>query len=114
MRRLGATVGALAAATAMSAVCGNPASGSAPDAAHRTSGHIVIGHGNPKGCTSTAVVKAVAGELEVGGLTSWPDEPAELPKLLERSSGDHTVRVWEAGAGPDQVGSLAAPTKKVQ
>ncbi|HEY7007778.1 MAG TPA: ATP-dependent RNA helicase HrpA, partial [Jatrophihabitantaceae bacterium] len=43
-----------------------------------------------------AVAAAVAGELERNGLTSWPDDLDELPKLVERTSGAHTVRGYPA------------------
>jgi ATP-dependent helicase HrpA len=43
-----------------------------------------------------AVARAVAGELEQTGLTAWPDDLGELPKLRERTSGDHIVRGYPA------------------
>jgi ATP-dependent helicase HrpA len=43
-----------------------------------------------------AVALAVAGELERTGLTGWPDDLAELPKMRERTSGDHVVRGYPA------------------
>ncbi len=43
-----------------------------------------------------AVAKAVAGGIERGGLAAWPDDLAELPHLLERSSGEHVVRGFPA------------------
>jgi ATP-dependent helicase HrpA len=43
-----------------------------------------------------AVAKAVAGELERTGLKSWPDDLAELPQTVERTSGVHTVRGFPA------------------
>jgi ATP-dependent helicase HrpA len=43
-----------------------------------------------------AVAKAVAGELERDGLRSWPDDLAELPRLVERTSGEHLVRGYPA------------------
>ena len=39
-----------------------------------------------------AVASAVAGELERSGLTAWPDGLDELPRTVERRSGDHVVR----------------------
>jgi ATP-dependent helicase HrpA len=43
-----------------------------------------------------AVAKAVAGELERAGLTTWPSDLDELPTVVERSSGEHTVRGYPA------------------
>ncbi|HEY8300424.1 MAG TPA: ATP-dependent RNA helicase HrpA [Jatrophihabitans sp.] len=43
-----------------------------------------------------AVARAVAGSIERGALTAWPDDLDELPRLLERTSGDHTVRGYPA------------------
>jgi ATP-dependent helicase HrpA len=43
-----------------------------------------------------AVAAAVAGELERNGMASWPDDIDELPKLVERTSGEHTVRGYPA------------------
>ena len=43
-----------------------------------------------------AVAKAVAGSIERTGLTAWPDDLDELPRVLERTSGDHTVRGYPA------------------
>ena len=43
-----------------------------------------------------AVADAVAGELERSGLREWPEDLAELPKLVERTSGAHTVRGYPA------------------
>ncbi|MDT4909209.1 MAG: ATP-dependent helicase HrpA, partial [Pseudonocardiales bacterium] len=43
-----------------------------------------------------AVVAAVADELERNGLRTWPDDLDELPKLVQRSSGGHTVRGYPA------------------
>ncbi len=43
-----------------------------------------------------AVAKAVAGSIERTGLTGWPDDLDELPRVLERTSGDHTVRGYPA------------------
>jgi len=43
-----------------------------------------------------AVAKAVAGELERDGLRDWPDGLAELPQLVERTSGEHLVRGYPA------------------
>ena len=39
-----------------------------------------------------AVAAAVAGELERTGLRDWPDGLAELPRSVERASGEHVVR----------------------
>ncbi len=39
-----------------------------------------------------AVAAAVAGELERDGLRGWPDDLDELPKSVERTIGQHTVR----------------------
>ncbi len=50
-----------------------------------------------------AVAAAVAGELERTGLTSWPVDLDELPAVVERVAGEHTVRGYPAfvdtGAG---------------
>ncbi|HET6878499.1 MAG TPA: ATP-dependent RNA helicase HrpA [Jatrophihabitans sp.] len=43
-----------------------------------------------------AVADAVAGELERSGLSAWPDDLAELPQVVERTSGAHTVRGYPA------------------
>jgi len=43
-----------------------------------------------------AVAAAVAGELERSGLRDWPDDLPELPRVVERSSGAHTVRGYPA------------------
>jgi ATP-dependent helicase HrpA len=43
-----------------------------------------------------AVAAAVAGELERSGLRAWPDDLAELPTTVERTSGAHTVRGFPA------------------
>jgi ATP-dependent helicase HrpA len=43
-----------------------------------------------------AVAAAVAGDLERSNLLAWPDDLAELPRLVERTSGDHTVRGYPA------------------
>ncbi|PZS28641.1 MAG: ATP-dependent RNA helicase HrpA, partial [Pseudonocardiales bacterium] len=43
-----------------------------------------------------AVADAVADELERDGLSAWPDDLAELPVLVERTSGSHTVRGYPA------------------
>jgi ATP-dependent helicase HrpA len=43
-----------------------------------------------------AVAAAVAGELERTGLTAWPDDLAELPRRVERSSRGHTVQGFPA------------------
>ncbi len=43
-----------------------------------------------------AVAKAVAGDIERAGLAAWPDDLREVPQVLERSSGDHTVRGFPA------------------
>ncbi|HZZ97276.1 MAG TPA: ATP-dependent RNA helicase HrpA [Jatrophihabitantaceae bacterium] len=43
-----------------------------------------------------AVAAAVAGELERDGLSGWPDDLEELPRLVERTSGEHTVRGYPA------------------
>ena len=43
-----------------------------------------------------AVAAAVAGALERAGLTAWPDDLDELPELVERTSGEHTVRGYPA------------------
>ena len=52
-----------------------------------------------------AVAAAVAGELERDGLTSWPEDLAGLPQLIERTSGEHTVRGYPAFV--DTEGSVA-------
>jgi ATP-dependent helicase HrpA len=39
-----------------------------------------------------AVARAVAGDLERDGLTSWPHDLDELPRVVERTAGEHTVR----------------------
>jgi ATP-dependent helicase HrpA len=43
-----------------------------------------------------AVAAAVAGELERSGLTAWPDDLAELPRIVERRAGEHSVRGYPA------------------
>ena len=43
-----------------------------------------------------AVAAAVAGEVERTGLRDWPADLDELPKLVERSRADHTVRGFPA------------------
>jgi ATP-dependent helicase HrpA len=43
-----------------------------------------------------AVADAVAGEWQRTGLTSWPDDLAELPRVVERRSGEHVVRGYPA------------------
>src|SRR6185437_211229 len=43
-----------------------------------------------------AVAAAVAGELERSNLLTWPEDLPELPRLVERTSGDHTVRGYPA------------------
>jgi ATP-dependent helicase HrpA len=43
-----------------------------------------------------AVAKAVAGGIERSGLTGWPDDLVEVPHLLERTSGEHTVQGFPA------------------
>ncbi len=49
-----------------------------------------------------AVAAAVAGELERTGLRDWPADLAELPRTVERRSGEHVVRGHPAfvDAGP--------------
>nr|WP_313775744.1 ATP-dependent RNA helicase HrpA [Mycobacterium sp.] len=52
-----------------------------------------------------AIAQAVAGEWQRSGLTSWPDDLAELPRSVEQLSGGHTVRGFPAfvdtGTGVD-------------
>jgi ATP-dependent helicase HrpA len=43
-----------------------------------------------------AVAAAVAGELERDGLTGWPDDLDGLARVVERRSGEHTVRGYPA------------------
>ncbi|MDF2585484.1 MAG: ATP-dependent helicase [Mycobacterium sp.] len=43
-----------------------------------------------------AVAQAVAGQWQRTGLTSWPDDLAELPRTVEQLSGGHTVRGFPA------------------
>lgn len=43
-----------------------------------------------------AVARAVAGEWQRTGLTSWPADLAELPRTVEQLSGGHTVRGFPA------------------
>jgi ATP-dependent helicase HrpA len=43
-----------------------------------------------------AVAAAVAGELERTGLRDWPNDLAELPRSVERRSGEHVVRGFPA------------------
>ncbi|MDT5175225.1 MAG: ATP-dependent helicase HrpA, partial [Mycobacterium sp.] len=43
-----------------------------------------------------AVAHAVAGELERTGLHSWPEDLAELPRVVERSVGGRAVRGFPA------------------
>jgi ATP-dependent helicase HrpA len=42
------------------------------------------------------VAAAVAGELERDGLHTWPDDLNELPQSVERTTGHHTVRGYQA------------------
>ncbi|MBB5162816.1 ATP-dependent RNA helicase HrpA [Mycobacterium sp. AZCC_0083] len=52
-----------------------------------------------------AVAGAVASGLERTGLRTWPDDLAELQRIVERTAGSHTVRGFpalvEAGSGVD-------------
>jgi ATP-dependent helicase HrpA len=52
-----------------------------------------------------AVAGAVAGDLERTGLRTWPDDLEELPRVVERTRGGHTVRGFpalvDAGAAVD-------------
>ncbi|MGV9799036.1 ATP-dependent RNA helicase HrpA [Mycobacterium sp. NPDC003449] len=43
-----------------------------------------------------AVADAVAGDLERSGLTTWPEDLPELPRMVENASGGHTVRGYPA------------------
>ncbi|MEP7180077.1 MAG: DUF3418 domain-containing protein, partial [Pseudonocardiales bacterium] len=43
-----------------------------------------------------AVAAAVADELERNGLLAWPEDLDELPQVVARSSGDHSVRGYPA------------------
>ncbi|MDT4914580.1 MAG: ATP-dependent helicase HrpA [Pseudonocardiales bacterium] len=43
------------------------------------------------GPVRAAVASAVAGDVERAGLRTWPDDLAELPREVERASGDHVV-----------------------
>jgi ATP-dependent helicase HrpA len=43
-----------------------------------------------------AVAAAVAGELERTGLRDWPADLPELPRTVERASGEHLVRGYPA------------------
>jgi ATP-dependent helicase HrpA len=43
-----------------------------------------------------AVAQAVAGELERSGLHAWPEDLDELPRVVERRSGEHVVRGFPA------------------
>ena len=44
------------------------------------------------GQASLAVADAVAGDLERGGLTGWPEDIEELPRTVGREVGGHSVR----------------------
>ncbi|MCU1696449.1 MAG: ATP-dependent helicase HrpA [Mycobacterium sp.] len=52
-----------------------------------------------------AVAGAVASGLERTGLRTWPDDLAELQRIVERTAGSHTVRGFpalvDAGSGVD-------------
>ncbi|MEO8888866.1 MAG: ATP-dependent RNA helicase HrpA, partial [Jatrophihabitantaceae bacterium] len=64
----------------------------------------VVGHGKDLAALQAdlaapvraAVAAAVAGELERSGLLTWPDDLVELPQLVERTTGDHTLRGYPA------------------
>ncbi len=43
-----------------------------------------------------AVAAAVAGELERTGLRAWPDDLDQLPRSVERRTGEHSVRGYPA------------------
>jgi ATP-dependent helicase HrpA len=43
-----------------------------------------------------AVAAAVAGELERDGLQGWPEDLDALPRVVERTNGEHTVRGYPA------------------
>jgi ATP-dependent helicase HrpA len=52
-----------------------------------------------------AVAGVVAGGMERSGLRAWPDDLTELPRTVERTAGNHTVRGFpalvDAGTGVD-------------
>jgi ATP-dependent helicase HrpA len=58
------------------------------------------------GPVRAAVAAAVAGELERDGLTAWPDDLDELPQLVERTSGEHTVRGYPAFVDAEKTVSI--------
>jgi ATP-dependent helicase HrpA len=43
-----------------------------------------------------AVAEAVGSELKRSGMRSWPDDLDEVPRVVERVSGGHTVRAYPA------------------
>ncbi len=43
-----------------------------------------------------AVAEAVGSDLQRSGLSSWPDDLDEVPRVVERVSGGHTVRAYPA------------------
>ena len=52
-----------------------------------------------------AVAEAAGSDLQRSGLSSWPDDLDEVPRVVERVSGGHTVRAYpalvESGAAVD-------------
>lgn len=48
------------------------------------------------GQAGRAVAEAVAAGIERDGLLGWPDDLAELPRVIDRTSGGHTVRGFPA------------------
>jgi ATP-dependent helicase HrpA len=43
-----------------------------------------------------AVAEALGGDLQRSGLLGWPDDLDEVPRVVERVSGGHTVRAYPA------------------
>jgi hypothetical protein len=69
---------------AATALGGTPAAGSPRGSAPPAAGRVVIGHGSPKGCTSAAVVKAVA----KGGIITFDCGPKPVTIVMR-----HTAKV---------------------
>jgi ATP-dependent helicase HrpA len=63
-----------------------------------------------------AVAEAVATELQRTGLRAWPDDVADLPRVVERRSGEHVVRGFPAlvDAGGDTIDLRVYPTEAEQ
>jgi ATP-dependent helicase HrpA len=73
-----------------------------------------------------AVAEAVAGEVERDGLRAWPADLDELPRVVERRSGEHLVRGFPAfvdrgefvdvrvfPSGAEQASAMRAGTRRL-